>query len=361
MTECSGIVSKIYGAWYEILQTTETFDKILSEKVLTARLKGKLRLQNKHGGRHLVFVGDYVKYRYSDCDDETSYIIETLIPRQNALYRSSKNSAHCLGANLDRALLTISLTNPELKTRFIDLFLVSAIAGSIKPILLFTKSDLLTKSQTQQLTKVKDSYEKLGYECHWGNLLDTKSTKLNKLKKTLEKGTTVLCGFSGTGKSTFINIIMKKEIQKTSAISESTHKGKHITTNSTLFLHPNQNAALIDTPGVKQWGIDHLTPRDILLGFPETKELLGTCKFHNCLHSNNSRGCSIDELFAKSKQAFDENHEDAAHNPGLISPERSRSLKKMLQFTTTRQKEIVWEKNPANKRRSRQENNYSRN
>jgi len=304
-------IQEVHGNLYYIL--SEDY----KERSL-AVLRGKMRiLQNEHPSkipyRNPCCVGDYVLVNQLETKDGYP-LIEEILPRKNMLLRASPNEIQPLGSNLDYAILIISLKEPDLRSGFIDRFLIACYSSQIEPAIFFTKCDLLNQdSYEEDIEFLKQSlyYKNLIKYCYWDNLLEPGNRKsleylLNKIKykevlkslkdflKEIQKGTILLTGQSGTGKSTLTNLIMGKEIQKTRETSKTTKKGKHTTTTSTLF-PVRENLILIDTPGIKEWGLSHLSKKEIYECYPEWKDKLGLCKFRNCEHLPQIEGCKIQE------------------------------------------------------------------
>ena len=318
MTPNEAIVSRLFGAYQELW----TWPGL--EEVLLGRLRGRLRLEKarSHGDmRHLLIVGDHVHYT-RDANSPSEAHVEGLLPRRNALARSSPYEIQALGANLDRTVLIASLARPRLRTGFIDRFLVSAHAGQVPPVLLFTKPDLLEADQKEFIEADLQCYRDLGYDVFVANLLAPEQPALKPLLEMIANGVTLLAGQSGTGKSTFLNRILGEAVQPTAAISPSSKKGRHTTTNAALFRHPSGRALLIDSPGVKEWGIGHLSRDDIIAAMPELGGAAQQCQFADCKHESGSRGCAVQEILVQSAES------------GGLTDERLRSFEQMLASLT---------------------------
>ncbi len=312
----------MYGAYYNLLQEPDLAVE------LPARLRGRLRLTHadpdhrRH--RHLIMVGDRVVYRAGEKDQPVS--IEALLPRRNALYRAIHARVQALGANLDRAIILLALAEPEPNFRFLDRLLVSCHASAIEPIILFSKADLVEPDSAVMATV--DEYKDLGYRCFALNLLDPgleQNPAFQALRTEIAVGASVIVGRSGTGKSTLLNRLLGSAFQKTDEIS-SVGKGRHTTTNSTLFLYNERQAFLIDTPGVKEWGIAHVESRQVLAGFPELMEFLSRCEFSDCSHAPGARGCAVQVALEQSRATAAGDSDAAAP----LSVERLYSLLAML-------------------------------
>ncbi|MCS7204812.1 MAG: ribosome small subunit-dependent GTPase A [Leptospiraceae bacterium] len=302
-------VQEIHGNLFYIFSEESKEQKI-------AVLRGKLRiLENEHPSkipfRNPCCVGDFVKVREPKNNSSDDHpLIEEVLPRRNILLRASPYEIHPLGSNLDYAALIVSLKQPDLRSGFIDRFLIACFTENVEPVLFFTKCDLLEDTEEDYFYFQQSLYYKnIVNFIYWDNLLKPSDRGiLEKWSKELQeklptfhdfqyhhsKGTLLLAGQSGTGKSTLTNLIMGKNIQKTNRTSISTGKGRHTTTTSTL-LQVNSDFYLIDTPGVKEWGLSHLTKKEIYESYPEWKDFIQHCKFRNCDHTPNIEGCKIQE------------------------------------------------------------------
>jgi ribosome biogenesis GTPase len=288
-----GIVSRVYGVYYGILPMPGMRGEILG------KLRGRLRLEKSRpefqGYRHLVMVGDRVRYSVN----EQEATIESLLPRENELLRVSGNEMHALGANIDRAALVVSLAHPSPKFAFVDRFLASCYAGGVEPLLIFTKTDLISDPESE-VTMTAKLYGTIGYRIYFTNLHDILDNSFINILNEFSDGITLFAGNSGTGKSTLINRLLGEERQKTGSISVSTRKGRHTTTNSYLIPAPDGSHAFIDTPGVKEWGILHLNRADVINSYPELREAATRCRFRNCDHSEGVLGCRVQERITAS-------------------------------------------------------------
>jgi len=285
----SALVQKVFGSVYTVLDPD-------SSRIWTLKLAGRLRLtKNRHYSkyRHLLSVGDRIVH-----DGKQITGIEE---RKNELARARVGEIQVLGANLDQAMLVSSLTHPDVNFRFVDRFLVAAAAGRVEPFLLFTKIDLGLPATTMDLVAM---YQELGYKTLFINLLDP-GEALNALKEILADRTTLLTGRSGTGKSTLLNCL--GGAFRTASVSVH-RKGRHTTTNSEL-LFLGGATMVIDTPGIKDWGLLHLDRREILEGFPELAMAARDCP-PDCEHREGDPRCEVDRKIRE----------------GRMHPERHRSL-----------------------------------
>lgn len=318
--EGEAIVSTVYGAYYNLLPGPNL------TPVLRARLRGRLRLNrgevHKPALRHPVMIGDRVRFRLSEKGEGNEAVITEVLPRENALHRASSRELQALGANLDRALLVTALANPKPNFRLVDRFLVSCFAGEVEPLLLFSKTDLLgDDAESGQCREMVSLYRDLGYQVFTANLTALRENRdFRILKENLLAGVTLLTGESGTGKSTMLNRVFGRPIQKTAAVSSSTRKGRHTTTNSVLVPLEEGRAMIIDSPGIREWGIMHLDRRSLAAAFPEFRSTIEECPFANCRHQEEDSRCALQQLLGAT----------AAEKKSLIHPERLESFRAML-------------------------------
>ena len=348
------IVSRIFGAYYSILPEPDLQPELLA--VLRGRLrldKGEPRKSEKQDKqRNPIAVGDQVIYSTEEGTEEA--IIEELLPRRSFLARSSPYETHVLAANVDRAIAVCALKDPTLRPGFIDRFLSACETGNVEPHLAFTKVDLLSEetvafaSSIECLELLRDlidpqkepdppledreyftdeaysfltalNYRRLGYPCYFLDLLsDESSEDLERLRAVVQEGSTLLTGHSGTGKSTLFNRLFGSSAQKTSDVSESTRKGRHTTTNPILMVLPDDTGSVIDTPGIKEWGVAHLERKELLESFRELEEASRDCRFRNCDHSEGTMDCAVQTILQ-------------VQGSELLFPERQKSLDQMLE------------------------------
>lgn len=261
-------IARVFGAFYDLYSPERGRQR--------AVLRGKLRtLVSKE--RHPFVVGDSVLAEESGGE----WAITERLPRKNELLRKSKEGdTQVLCANVDQVAVLVSLRNPETKDGFLDRCLTSAYSAGIPPLILFTKKDLVDETV---LANRIESYSNLGYDvvavsCKTGEGIPDLVSKISGK-------TTFLAGNSGVGKSSLVNVLSEKELQRTSEVSFSTRKGKHTTTNSN-FLILEKDIILIDSPGIKEWGILHLTKGEILLSFPELNRFKEECTEPDCCQAD---------------------------------------------------------------------------
>lgn len=303
-----GIVYRSTGSWYWVKTEENTF--------LDCRLKGKFRLKGiKH--TNPVAVGDHVLFSFHQEGDRTTGIIEEILPRENYIVRRSVNlskQTHIIAANIDQAFLLITLNNPPTFFAFIDRFLVTSQAYQIPVVLLFNKIDTYTKEELEAVQEMKAIYSKLGYSCRFISSFDESDVK--EIAAMMEGKTSMFSGHSGVGKSTLINGIAPTLELRTSAISSQHQQGQHTTTFAEMFDLPG-NIRIIDTPGIKGFGVVDISPEELRDYFPEFHALKNECKFNNCLHVDEPK-CAI----------------STAVENGEISPTRYASYLQLLEEDT---------------------------
>lgn len=276
-----GIVIKSTGSWYAV--------RTLDNEVLDARLEGKFRLNNIRSTNPVV-VGDRVDL----IEGKDGYTISNIEPRTNYIVRKSINlskRSHIIAANVDQAILVVTLSNPKTYTGFIDRFLVTAEAYHIPVTIIFNKVDLYEGKELEELDFLKMAYEKIGYTCLTTSAVN--GTNLEVLSDSLKDKVTLVSGQSGVGKSTLLNAIEPTLDLKTGAISATHRSGKHTTTFSEMF-PLSFGGYIIDTPGIKAFGLIDFDKNDLSHYFLEMRELLSGCQFNNCVHINEPH-CAIKE------------------------------------------------------------------
>ena len=276
-----GIVIKSTGSWY--LVRTETGN------IHPCRLKGKFRLKGiKH--TNPITVGDKVEFEREPGSENG--VIFKLLDRKNHIIRKANNMSkqtHIIASNLDQSLLIITLAFPKTSLGFIDRFLVSSEAYHIPAILVFNKSDLMQGEWEEILDETIQRYQKIGYTCLKTSTL-TQEGKAN-FKELLRDKTSLLSGHSGVGKSTLLNNIEPNLDLKTTAISNYSLKGMHTTTFAEM--HPlHFGGYIIDTPGIREFGLVDFEDAEISHYFKEMQPYIGKCKFNNCKHINEPE-CAI--------------------------------------------------------------------
>ena len=298
-----GLVYKSTGSWY-ILRDP-------SGRSWNARTKGVLKLEDITS-TNPVAVGDWVDFEI-ESDAQTTALINQILPRHNYINRQShrhKHQHHIVAANLDQTVLVVTIREPRTSQGFIDRFLVAAEMYHVKPVLVFNKSDLYRAKELQLFEALRDMYQPIGYPV----LLVSaeKQEGLAELNAVLKDKTTLLSGHSGVGKSSLLNVLFPGMNRKTQDVSGWSGKGQHTTTFAEMFDLP-QGGKIIDTPGMREFGIVDLSKQELSHYFPEMKNRIQNCQFNNCLHSNEP-GCAIKD----------------AVNQGLIHEDRYVSYRTIL-------------------------------
>ncbi len=268
----TGIVIKSTGSWYLVKSEDKTYK---------CKIKGKFRTKGFVATNPLT-VGDKVDFILKK--EEDTGLITHLHERKNYIIRRSINlshKAHIIAANIDKAFLIVTLKMPKTHTIFIDRFLVSAEAYNIPVTLVFNKIDLYDEQDNKQMQELISLYENIGYPCT--KVSAQTGEGLDKLKNELKDKVSVFTGNSGVGKSTLINKLDPELNIKTAEISDYHKKGKHTTTFSEM--HPfNFGGYIIDTPGIKGFGLVDLENENLAIYFPEMLKLQEKCKYYNCTH-----------------------------------------------------------------------------
>lgn len=276
-----GLVIKSTGSWYTVeAENGETFE---------CKIKGKFRIKGIKS-TNPVAVGDRVGYTLQavSADENLQKIglITSISQRKNYIIRRSINlskQSHIMAANIDQAVLVATLDYPVTTPTFIDRYLASAEAYRIPVLIVFNKTDRYNSNQKVELELLKNTYETIGYNCLTTSAKE--SIGLNELKEALKDKTNVINGHSGVGKSTLINILQPGLNLKTLEISDSHNTGKHTTTYSQLFkLH--FGGYIIDTPGIKAFGMLEMEPWEISHYFTEIFKISVNCQYNNCSHTH---------------------------------------------------------------------------
>ena len=271
----SGIVIKTTGSWHTI--------KSDSGLEIPCTIKGKFRLK----GMRLtnpVAVGDVVEVQWEEGQEHG--VIKTIHPRRNYIIRKSINlarEAHILAANIDQAILMVSLQKPTSMSMFVDRFLVTAEAYKIPAILVFNKLDIYTDKDFETMEAWTDAYTSAGYPCFHISLKE--SIGIEGLAALMSDKINLLSGNSGVGKSSFINFLIPDADLKIGEISEAHQSGKHTTTYPEMLTLPG-GGFVIDTPGIKGFGTLEIEREELYHFYPEIFKVSNQCKYHNCTHSH---------------------------------------------------------------------------
>jgi len=272
----TGVVIKSTGSWYIIREDDD-------HKIYECRIRGKFRMSGIKS-TNPVTVGDIVDFDLEK--NSQKGIITKIHDRKNYIIRKSVNlskQTHIIAANIDQVFLLITLDNPPTYTPFIDRFLATAEAYSIPAILIFNKIDIYDKKLAEQKQQLEKIYRAIGYECL--DISAIEKVNIGKLKIMMKDRVSMFSGHSGVGKSTLINTIYPQLGLKTAEISTQHKQGQHTTTFAEMFSLPF-GGYIIDTPGIKGFGVVDFEKDEIGDFFPEIFALKQHCKFNNCLHVN---------------------------------------------------------------------------
>lgn len=257
-------------------------------EIIESGIRGRIRLKGVKT-TNPVAVGDNVMV---DINKDGSGVITEILPRENYIIRKSINlskQSHILAANIDRAYLLVTLVAPETYTTFIDRFLVTAEAYRIPVTLLFNKIDLYFEEHLPLVDETMKIYQDIGYPCEKISALN--KTNIDFLRDEINGNQVMLAGNSGTGKSTLINALDQELTIKTTQISMHHLQGQHTTTFAEMH-KLKTGGYIIDTPGIKAFGVFDFDKKVISHYFPEMRLLLNQCKYHNCQHINEP-GCAV--------------------------------------------------------------------
>ncbi|WP_250434882.1 ribosome small subunit-dependent GTPase A [Hanstruepera flava] len=290
----TGIVYKSTGSWYTV--------KTDLGATYLCRIKGKFRLKGIKSTNPIA-VGDVVDFELETKNDEVTGVIENIHDRENYIVRKSVNlskQTHIIAANIDQVFLLITIDNPPTFTSFIDRFLVTAEAYSVKTILLFNKIDSYYGDTLDEVKFLAHVYRKIGYECIG---ISAKTGKnIDKVKSLMKDKVSMFAGHSGVGKSTLVNAIEPELDLKTKAISSQHMQGQHTTTFAEMF-DLGFGAKIIDTPGIKGFGVVDMDKEEVGDYFPEFFALKQDCKFNNCIHLDEPK-CAVKDALDNDEIAY---------------------------------------------------------
>ncbi len=270
-----GIVYKSTGSWYLV--------KDSDGNGYNCRIKGKFRMKGIKS-TNPVTVGDTVDFTLETNNDEETGVIFNIHERRNYIIRKSVNlskQTHILASNIDQVFLLVTIDNPPTFTSFIDRFLVTAEAYSIDTVLVFNKMDTYSIENKATVLFLRDIYEKIGYTCI--SLSALQLDNVEEVKRLMKDKVSVFTGHSGVGKSTLVNAIAPTLQLKTQDISSQHKQGQHTTTFAEMY-DLDFGAKIIDTPGIKGFGVVDMEEDEVGDYFPEIFALKSSCKFNNCLH-----------------------------------------------------------------------------
>lgn len=280
-------VVRATGSRYDVLHDGET---------VRCRIRGRLRLKGVRSTNPVV-VGDEVA---CEADEGGDYVIADILPRRNYVIRRASNlskESHIIAANVDQALLMASLRSPETPTEFVDRFLVTCEAYKVPVTILLSKLDL---QDAEAVAEFRAVYEGAGYRVLEVSVREGRGVE--EVRKLLAGRTTLVSGNSGVGKSTLIQAIDPSLDIRTGEISESHHKGRHTTTFSTMYPLAG-GGAVIDTPGIKGFGLIDIDEAELWHYFPEMMRVAPACRFYNCTHTHEP-GCAVTEAVKAGEIAW---------------------------------------------------------
>ncbi len=284
-----GVVLRATGSLYEVL---------LGERTVSCRIRGRLRLKGVRSTNPVV-VGDIVR---CERDETGETVIADVEPRRNYIIRRASNlskESHIIAANLDQALLVATLFSPETAPEFIDRFLVTCEAYKVPVTILLAKADL-ARTAPEAMAAFHDTYERAGYR-----VIDVSATEgegVDAVRDLLRGRTTLLSGNSGVGKSTLVAAVERTAEVRTAEISRSHHKGRHTTTFSTMY-PLSEGGYIIDTPGIKGFGLIDIDDAELAHYFPEMMRWLPECRYYNCSHTHEP-DCAVIEAVERGDIAL---------------------------------------------------------
>ncbi|MBQ5710816.1 MAG: ribosome small subunit-dependent GTPase A [Alistipes sp.] len=286
--QTEGTVISSTGSWYEVATDTET---------LNCRIRGRLRLKGIRSTNPVV-VGDRVVVE----PDGDSSVITGILPRRNYIIRRASNlskESHIIAANIDHALLIVTLSSPTTPREFVDRFLITCEAYKVPVTIILGKADLIDKEAKEEAEEFTAIYNDAGYRVI--RLSSVTGEGIEEIRSMLRNHTTLVAGNSGVGKSTLIGEIDPTIDIRIGEISDSHQQGKHTTTFSTMY--PLDGGYIIDTPGIKGFGLIDIDDKELCRYFPEMMRLSPECRFYNCTHTHEP-GCAVQEAVKEGRVAW---------------------------------------------------------
>lgn len=290
----TGTVYKSTGSWYTVKTPNGTFYE--------CRIKGRFRLDGIKSTNPIA-VGDQVEFKLETKNNTETGVISRIEERRNYIVRKSVNlskQTHIIASNIDQVFLLVTINNPPTFTSFIDRFLITAEAYAINTIILFNKIDEYDEQTLLEGKYLAAVYRKIGYKCIGISAITKKN--VDKVKDMMLGKVSMFAGHSGVGKSTLVNAIEPSLNLKTKAISQQHMQGQHTTTFAEMY-DLSFDAKIIDTPGIKGFGVVDMEKEEVGDYFPEFFELKQDCKFNNCLHLKEPK-CAVKDALEKDEVSY---------------------------------------------------------
>lgn len=310
--QMKALIYRSTGSWYDLKDETGNKWK--------ARIKGVFKIDGITSTNPIA-VGDWVDIETENEIENTATIVG-IHDRHNYISRQSphnKNLHHIIASNLDQSILIATIKDPRTSQGFIDRFLIASEAYHVPAIIVFNKADTWRNKEIAHFNEWKKMYEQAGYTILSMSLHE--SNGLDEVKTLLTNKTTLLSGHSGVGKSSFLNAVMPELVLSTKEVSGWSGKGMHTTTFAEMYELPG-GGKVIDTPGVREFGIVHVSRQELSHYFPEMRELLNHCQFNNCLHVSEP-GCAV-------KNCLETSQHPGGDNKLLLHPDRYISYRSIL-------------------------------
>lgn len=282
------LVYKSTGSWY----VTKTADG----HIFNARIKGIFKIDDAITSTNPIAVGDEVEMELEN-ELENTTTITRIYERRNYINRQSpshKMQHHIVASNLSQSLLFATLKEPRTSQGFIDRFLITSEAYHVPAIIVFNKTDVYKKKELDKLAALQHMYENIGYKVVAMSVKE--NTGVDQVKELLKDKVTLMSGHSGVGKSSFINAVFPELVLRTQEVSGWSGKGLHTTTFAEMF-DLATGGKIIDTPGIREFGLVNIDKQELSHYFPEMLPLINNCQFNNCLHTNEP-GCAVKQAVA---------------------------------------------------------------